>query len=235
MGTLCSLLQSESVSVRYWNASKGWDHIATWMYVTHYTIFFENRWNVAATLTRAVCMLATCKRDLASLFEVWDICNFFLCLSFGCCSPACSFCKQQTAPHAGLEPRPVKSWALMGLSVHGHEINFEFLFFSFPHQFCKNIWSTNFFCKTIHLAPWRTPCPPRYVPTRRKTKLAIGATDWTEPRARERSLPGASFFLYSFLFNKFFSYIIYVYNLPLHKKLCAQLIIYRKIMYTTCR
>jgi hypothetical protein len=109
-----------------------------------------------------------------------------------------------------------------------------FIFFISP-SILQKYMVHKFFCKTIHLAPWRTPCPPRYVPTRRKTKLAIGATDWTEPRARERSLPGASFFLYSFLFNKFFSYIIYVYNLPLHKKLCAQLIIYRKIMYTTCR
>jgi hypothetical protein len=75
-----------------------------------------------------------------------------------------------------------------------------FIFFHFPLNFAKIYGPQIFFCKTIHLAPWRTPCPPRYVPTRRKTKLAIGATDWTEPRARERSLPGAFFFFFPLFF-----------------------------------
>jgi hypothetical protein len=64
----------------------------------------------------------------------------------------------------------------------------------------------------------------------RKTKIAIGRLERPiGPSPARGSAPChvllSSFFLYSFLFNKIFSYIIYVYNLPLHKKLCAQLII----------
>jgi hypothetical protein len=42
-------------------------------------------------------------------------------------------------------------------------------------------------------------------------------------------------FFILFLINKNFFYIIYVYSMQLHKKLCVQLIIYRKIMCTTYR
>jgi hypothetical protein len=78
-----------------------------------------------------------------------------------------------------------------------------------------------------------------------RTELPLGATDRTEPRARERSLPRASFFFCPlfFLFNKIFSYIIYVYNLPLHKKyvhnssftekLCTQLVVREKIIHSS--
>jgi hypothetical protein len=77
-------------------------------------------------------------------------------------------------------------------------------------------------------------------PIHRKTKLAIGRLERPIGPSPARGIARSqvllsSFFHLFFFIQQFFSYIIYVYNLLLHKKLCAQLIIYRKIMYTTCR